>query len=269
MRQGAATTPDGIAIQYTIHGDDRPNVPRLVLVHSLGMNGSVWEWVIERLVPHTTVLTLDCRGHGTSTRAPGPYRLETFARDLADVLDHASWDRCYLAGGSMGGNVSLQFAILYPSRVSGLGLIDTTAWYGVDAHQRWEQRASEAEEKGLGPLIDFQESRWFTDGFRAARSAGVERCRSVFLANDPACFAATCRMLGSFDLRAGLRGLRMPTAVVVGEEDYATPPAMARELQGAIPGATLQVIPGARHLTFVERPDVVATALTELLSRVV
>jgi 3-oxoadipate enol-lactonase len=261
------STRDGIQINYSIHGDDRPAARRLVLVHSLGMNGTVWEWVIDRLAPHTTVLTFDCRGHGASTRAPGPYQLETFAGDLADLLDHVGWDRCFLAGGSMGGNVSLQFAILYPSRVSGLGLIDTTAWYGPEAHERWEQRAREAEERGLAPLIDFQESRWFTDSFRAARPEGVTRCRSVFLANDPACFAATCRMLGSFDLRAGLPALRMPTVVLVGEQDYATPPAMARDIQSGIPDATLQVIPGARHLTFVEHPGVVADALTGLLNR--
>jgi 3-oxoadipate enol-lactonase len=74
-------------------------------------------------------------------------------------------------------------------------------------------------------------------------------------------------MLGDFDLRSKLSGLEMPTAVVVGDEDYATPPDMARVLQSGIPGATLQVIPAARHLTFVERPDVVADALSELLDR--
>jgi 3-oxoadipate enol-lactonase len=86
----------------------------------------------------------------------------------------------------------------------------------------------------------------------------------LFLANDVNCFAATCQMLGAFDLRAGLGAMRMPTAVVVGEEDYATPPAMARELNHGIAGSTLQIIPKARHLTFVERPEVVADALAAL-----
>jgi 3-oxoadipate enol-lactonase len=210
------------------------------------------------------VLTYDCRGHGASTRAPGPYALELFAQDLADLLDALRWDSVDLAGASMGGNVSLQFAQRYPQRVRTLGLVDTTAWYGPEAPQKWAERAKKAQEQGLGALIEFQESRWFTDAFRAQNGEGVARCRSLFLANDVNCFAATCQMLGAFDLRAGLGAMRMPTAVVVGEEDYATPPAMARELNQGIAGSTLQIIPKARHLTFVERPEVVADALAAL-----
>jgi 3-oxoadipate enol-lactonase len=95
----------------------------------------------------------------------------------------------------------------------------------------------------------------------------VGRARSIFLANDIPAFAATCRMLGAFDLRAELSSIRVPTAVVVGEEDYATPPEMARVLHHGIAGATLDIIPEARHLTFIEKPDVVASILTNLIQR--
>ncbi len=267
-RQGTARTRDGIDLQYTIHGEDQPGRPRLVLVHSLAMAGSVWEWVARRLSPRATVLTYDCRGHGGSTKMPGPYRLETFGHDLADLLDCLAWDRVYVAGASMGGNVSLQFSQVYPDRVRGLGLVDTTAWYGADAPEKWEQRARKAEQGGVAALIDFQEARWFSDAFRAQNGEGVQRCRSVFLANDVPSFAATCRMLGSFDLRAGLPAMRMPTAIAVGEDDYATPVAMARGLHEGIPGSTLQILPGLRHLTFVEVPDVIGGVLTDLLNRV-
>jgi len=267
-RQGTARTRDGIDLHYTIHGEDSPGRPRFVLVHSLAMAGTVWEWVAKRLAQTAVVLTYDCRGHGASTKMPGPYRLETFGHDLADLLDHLKWDRVYVAGASMGGNVSLQFSVLYPNRVRGLGLIDTTAWYGPEAGERWEQRARKAEQNGLAALIDFQEARWFSDAFRAQNSEGVVRCRSIFLANDVPSFAATCRMLGAFDLRADLPGLRMPTAIAVGEEDYATPVAMARELHSGIAGSTFQMIPGVRHLTFVECPDIIAGVLSDLLNRV-
>lgn len=264
---GLAATRGGITLHYTLHGTERIGQPKLVLIHSLGMTGAVWEDVVRRLMPTATVLTYDCRGHGASTKTPGPYQLETFTHDLADLLDYVHWDDVVLAGASMGGNVALLFAILYPDRVRGLGLIDTTAWYGGDAPTRWDQRAREAEQKGLASLIDFQESRWFSDAFRAQHADDVRRCSRQFLANDVASYAATCRMLGAFDLRTRLPDLRVPTAIVVGEEDYATPPAMARELQTGIAGATLQVIPKARHLTFVEHPHVVADALTGLLTR--
>ena len=265
--KGAAVTRDGITLHYTCHGDHAPSRPRIVLVHSLAMNREVWQAVAERLVSEATVLTYDCRGHGASTQAPAPYRVETFANDLADLLTQVGWDSAHLAGASMGGSVALQFAVSYPQRVRTLGLVDTTAWYGAEAADRWSWRAQEAQSKGLAGLLKFQQTRWFTDKFREQCPDLVALCSNAFLSNSVACFAATCGMLGAFDLRQQLASLHMPTAVVVGEEDYATPPDMARVLKDGIAGATLLIVPNARHLTFVERPDVVAKALSELMKR--
>jgi 3-oxoadipate enol-lactonase len=57
----------------------------------------------------------------------------------------------------------------------------------------------------------------------------------------------------------------MPVAIVVGEEDHATPVAMARRLHEAIPQSTLVILPDARHLTPIERPDRIASELLVLL----
>ena len=91
--------------------------------------------------------------------------------------------------------------------------------------------------------------------------AGVE----IFVRNDPTAYASTCRMLGVADLRAALPNLRMPTAVIVGREDYATPVAMAEALQAGIAGATLTIIENGRHLTPLEHPDRIAEALLGLI----
>ena len=89
----------------------------------------------------------------------------------------------------------------------------------------------------------------------------------VFLANDVDCYGATCVMLGDADLRKYLASMRMPVAVIVGEEDYATPVAMAQYLHGAIAGSTLTILKGARHLAPVESPEQVASQLRELVHR--
>ena len=265
---GTAIARDGTAIHYTIHGARQSDLPRMALVHSLGMNGTVWDGVVERLADRATIMTYDCRGHGASAKPPGPYTMELFARDLEDVLTHAGWSNAHIAGASLGGNVSLQFAVLNPSRVESLGLVDTTAWYGAEAPKNWEWRAREAEQKGLGALVEFQLARWFSDSAREQKHEGVERCRSIFLANDVAAFASSCRMLGAFDLRARIPELHVPTAIIVGEEDQATPLEMARSLEAGISGATLEIIPKARHFTFVERPDRISDFLSRLFDRV-
>lgn len=266
-QSGAATTRDGIILQYTIFGTDAPARPRIALVHSLAMDGAVWTAVAERLVGEATVLVYDCRGHGASTKAPGPYTLEIFAHDLADLLDHVGWAAVHVAGASMGGCVALQFALSYPARTCSLGLIDTTSWYGPDAPKNWEARAQKAKESGFGSMLAFQQTRWFTDDFRARNPEIVRASCELFAANDLTAYMETCRMLGSFDLRSRLGELRMPTAVIVGDEDYAAPPEMARVLADGIAGATLRVIPKARHLTFLEVPEVVAEEMTKLVKR--
>jgi 3-oxoadipate enol-lactonase len=261
------TTSDGVSIAFTRHPAPRPGAPRLVLVHSLALDRSVWDGVVERLGNDAEMLTVDCRGHGRSDRRAGAFTAELFARDLAELLDHVGWPRVAVAGCSMGGCVTLAFAGLFPERATALGLIDTTAWYGEDAPAKFRERAAAARAKGMQGLIEFQVTRWFSDEFRAQHPEAMAHPTSVFLANDFDCYAATCALLGDADLRTYLPSLRMPVAVVVGEEDYATPVAMAQHLHGALPQSTLKVLPRARHLTPIEHPDAIAAELRALLTR--
>ena len=239
---------------------------RAVLIHSLAMDQGFWRPVAEGL--DAAVLLYDCRGHGKSEKAGIPYSVEQFADDLAHLLDAVGWERALIAGASMGGCVALAFTAKYAARVHSLGLVDTTAWYGPEAPRQWEERAQKALEGRLEALVDFQVTRWFGDEFRAAHPEVVSQSVATFLRNDVRAYAATCRMLGAADLRQSLGSIRVPTAVLVGEEDYATPLAMAEALHKAIAGSTLTVLKKARHLTPLERPDEVAAALSRLLAPV-
>jgi len=245
----------------------KAGAPRLALIHSLALDRSVWDGVVQQLKSEAEMLTYDCRGHGQSERTPGPYAAQLFARDLAELFDGIGWTKAAVAGCSMGGNVAQAFAAEYPQRTSALGLIDTTAWYGADAPAKFEERAETAKAKGMRGMIDFQLTRWFSDDFRASHPDVLKRTTDVFVANDLNCYAASCELLGNVDSRASLPSFRMPVAIVVGEEDYATPVAMARQLHAAIPQSTLTVIPRARHLTPIECPDRIAAELRGLLAR--
>jgi 3-oxoadipate enol-lactonase len=192
------------------------------------------------------------------------FTAELFAQDLAELIDHVGWQTALVAGCSMGGCVAQAFAGLYSSRVSALGLIDTTAWYGEDAPKIWRERATTARSKGLGGLVDFQVTRWFGDEFRGAHPELVSATTRVFLANNTDCYAASCVMLGDADLRSYLPSLRVPVAIIVGEQDYATPVAASEQLHRSIEGSTLTVIHGARHLTPIECPDDIASHLLAL-----
>lgn len=265
-RDGTFKTSDGSTIAYTLHAggaDDH----RIALIHSLALDRGFWGGVVPFLTPHASVLTYDCRGHGRSDRRAASFTTEQFARDLAQLLDHVTWPTAAVAGASMGGCVAQAFAGLYPPRTSALGLIDTTAWYGEQAPREWRERADTARAKGLAGLLDFQVTRWFGERFRAEHPETVTATAAVFAANDIECYAASCAMLGAADLRPYLPSLDMPVSIIVGEEDYATPLAMAQQLRVALPHATLTVLPGARHLTPIECPELIASHLLTLLRR--
>ena len=254
-------------LSFTLHPSPHRDAPRVALIHSLALDRSIWDEVVDRVRSKAEVLTYDCRGHGQSDRRPGHYTVELFADDLAAVFDRVGWQHAVLGGCSMGGSIALAFAARHPGRVSGLLLIDTTAWYGDQAPAQFKERAAAARSKGMKGLIDFQLGRWFSDDFRTRHPDLMKRLSDVFAAADLDCYAASCDLLGAVDVRAALPSFRMPAAVIVGEEDQATPVVMARYLHEHIAGSTLTIIPGARHLTPIEHPDTIASELLHLAQR--
>jgi 3-oxoadipate enol-lactonase len=257
-----ARRQDGIEIAFQLTEGRGP--AHFLLIHSLAMDGTFWDRLVPFLADHGDVLVFDCRGHGRSSKPAGPYSVQLFAEDAAAMLDEVGWNSAIVAGASMGGCVSIAFADAFRNRVDGLGLIDTTAWYGAEAQANWEQRGQQGVREGLASLVEFQKSRWLSDSFRQANPDIVDQAVAVFVANDSAAYLETCRMLGRCDQRAALPGFTCPTEIIVGSEDYATPLSMATELKSAIPGARLNVLEGARHFTPLERPDELGDILVRL-----
>jgi 3-oxoadipate enol-lactonase len=268
---GSVTAADGASIGFTLHEAKQaagsPVRARIVLIHSLALDRSVWDGVVPLLTPHADVLTFDCRGHGQSSRLKMKYTLELFASDLANLLDHVNWPRATIVGCSMGGCVAQAFAGVHPDRTEALAVIDSTAWYGPTAPKDWRERAATAATKGFGALSAFQATRWVSDTFRETHPEVVRRYLDVFHANDADCYVATCEMLGDADLRHYQADMRMPVSVIVGEEDYATPVAMSEQIRQAVAHATLAVLPKVRHITPVECPAVIAEKILELVAR--
>lgn len=252
-------------LAFRVHPAPGPRAPRIALLHSLGLNRSMWDGVVSVLKESAEVLTYDCRGHGRSERRAMPYSVELFARDLAELLDHAGWPSAAVAGCSMGGCVAQAFAAMVPARVTGLGLISTTAWYGPKAAAVWHERAEIAKTQGLRALVDSQLERWFGEAFRKLDDAAAAALVDSLLANDVQCYAAACEMLGATDLRPRLASIATPTAVISGKEDQAEPLKMAKGLHEGIAGSSLVYIPKSRHLTPVEQPKETAGALLDLL----
>ncbi|MGH3377725.1 MAG: alpha/beta fold hydrolase [Actinoallomurus sp.] len=227
----------------------------VVLLHPLALSGDLWGPLAAALSEDFDVLSLDLRGHGASGCDGRPFSIEDLALDVAGTLDALELGAVDMLGMSMGGSVAVTFAGLFPERVRSLVLADTTAWYGENAAGAWAERAERAAGVPRAEQLPFQVDRWFSPAFRESGPDEVERVTRIFLRTDSKAHAAASIAMGRLDARPLLPDVRATTLVVVGQDDYATPPAMAGELAGGIPGATLLPLPGLRHLSLIERPE--------------
>ena len=113
---------NGVEIYYEIHGQGEP----LVLIHGLGSSARDWELQIPAFSRNFQVIALDLRGHGRSEKTPGPYSMDLFARDTADLIQSLEIPITHLVGISLGGMVGFQMAVDYPGLVRSLVVINST-----------------------------------------------------------------------------------------------------------------------------------------------
>src|SRR3954468_557067 len=99
-----AAARDGTRIAYAL-SPASAHAPRMAFLHTLGMDHTLWDAVLERLRGDAALLRVDMRGHGRSDRSPAPPAAPVFAQDLCSVLDHAGWDDAIVVGSSLGGCV--------------------------------------------------------------------------------------------------------------------------------------------------------------------
>lgn len=133
----------------------------------------------------------------------------------------------------------------------------------------WEERAQKGIDLGIEALADSQLERWFTPGFNDRNPEVGQRLVEVWCNIGIDSFVATCRAMGSMDLRDEITRIDVPTAILVGADDQATDLTHAEAMHQRIPGATMHVIPECAHLSAAEKPETVSGILeADLFTRI-
>ncbi|MFI8307025.1 alpha/beta fold hydrolase [Streptomyces sp. NPDC085927] len=250
-----ATTP---TLQYRCDGPEE--APVLILGPSLGTTWHMWDRQIPELTKQWRVFRFDLPGHGGAPAYPGGSVGDLTVRLLA-TLEGIGVQRFGYAGCALGGAIGLELALRHPERLASLALIAASPRFGTA--DEFRQRGVIVRTNGLDPIARTAPDRWFTSGFAAAQPAITEWAVQMVRTTDPGCYIAACEALASFDVRADLGSVGVPTLVLVGSDDQVTGPAEARTLVAGVPDARLAVVPGASHLVPVEQP----AAVTDLLVR--
>ncbi|MCC6317406.1 MAG: alpha/beta hydrolase [Gemmatimonadaceae bacterium] len=248
----------------------------IVLLHGFPTSSHVWSRVVPLLPPGHRVVVLDLLGYGRSDR-PGA-SVDLSIRGHADrvlkLMDALGINYAALVGHDLGGGIAIELALRAPARVSRLCLVDSVAF------GEWPGREVRLARATL-PLTRHLPGSWIGSILRADLLRGYasseEGAHSVDQFIKP--FAdgegvqTLVRHLESLDATetiahaVRLQHVVVPTAIVWGADDPFLPVNLARRLHDAIPGSTIDLVPGGRHFLPEESPERVGDVVSSLLSR--
>jgi pimeloyl-ACP methyl ester carboxylesterase len=239
--------------------------PAILLVHGYPLDGAMWSGVARALSARFRVLKPDLPGRG-ETPGVSEGAIEGYAGFLGAILERMP-DGAGIAGFSMGGYAALSLAGRRPEKLRALALVDTRASPDDETGRaKRDEAIATVRASGVAPIADAMVPKLLSPESQANRDL-VERLRRIISRQKPETIEADlAAMRDRPDSRPLLPQIAIPTLVLVGEADTLTPPSDAQAMASAIPGAKLVTVPGAGHLTPMERPGAVAAALGEFFA---
>lgn len=260
-----ASGPGPVRLAASLEGPAA--APVLVLGNSLGTTLALWGPQVAALRQHFRLLRYEHRGHGSggpgtagwSPAPAGPYAIDELGRDVLALLDAHGIERALYCGISLGGMVGMWLAANAPDRIAGLGLCCTSAFLPPAA--MWAGRAAQVRSAGMRSVVDQSLRRWFTPAFRSAEPATIRAFGRSLEGITAEGYAGCCEAVAGMDLRAALKSIGVPTLVIAGAEDQATPPWHGAVIASGIRNSRLIVVRGASHLANVAAAGQVTTAL--------
>ena len=238
----------------------KPDRKTFVFVNSLGTDLRIWRDVEERLGSAFNIVLHDKRGHGLSTLGAAPRRIETYAKDLADLLDHLRVPSAIAAGLSVGGLIVQALYHARPDLVSKLVISNSALKIGNE--QTWGQRITAVENGGIEGIADGIMKMWFSPEFHLRAPGELSLYRTMLARTHPAGYIACCEALREADLTAHAARINLPTPFIAGDRDGSTPEALVKSSARLVPGSRFEVIGGTSHIPCVEKPNEYAQLLT-------
>ncbi len=237
----------------------------LLMLHAFPLDSTMWNEQSEALSGTIPVVTVDLPGFGGAPMAEPEGWMDN-AADRADAaLNGTGIDRVIVCGLSMGGYVALAYARRHRDKVAGLILANTRA-DGDDeaAQERRKGLAAKLREEGNfladspPPLLSDAAS----DDLRSQVSAIIRRQEPEAIAR------ASLAMSLRADSRGDLAGIDVPTLIITSSADSLISPDLSKEMADAIPGAELETIEGAGHLSNLESPESFNGLVREFVGRI-
>lgn len=253
---------NGISIHYQIDGPE--GAPWLVFSNSLATDLSLWDAQVRYFRDTYRILRYDQRGHGATQAPPGPYAFETLLDDAIGLMDALGVATAPFCGLSMGGATAMGLALRHPERIERAIVCDAPCASSPLSAQQWQERIVIARERGMAALAEPTLARWFPAETLSANPPHVANVRDMILATPVEGFIGCAAALADHDYRTAAATVRRRVLLLVGERDGVIPDAM-RRMGAELPGSWLIELPGAGHLSNLDRPELFNRALNTFL----
>lgn len=243
-----------IALHYADEGDK--SAPAIVFSNSLGTDFRIWDAMIASLKSNglnARFIRYDKRGHGLSDVTPQPYKMDRHVDDLIALLDALGAKEAVLVGLSVGGMIVQGVYGKRPDLVRALVLSDTG--HKIGGGSLWDDRIKAVNEGGIEALEAGILERWFSENYRKADNPDFAGYRNMLVRTTIDGYCGTSAALRDADFTEIAKSITVPTMLLVGSNDGATPPDMVAETHKIIPNSRFEIIDGPGHLPCIEAPD--------------
>jgi pimeloyl-ACP methyl ester carboxylesterase len=245
----------GDPVPAELHARREGSGPKVVLLHGLAGDHTVWNAVLPTLAEGHDLLAPDLRGHGRSPLPPNStMSFGELSRDVLARLDREGFDSAHLVGMSAGGMLALRLAVEHPDRFRSLTLIGSAGH--CDRHTRGigERWGEVYRDDGLDALaVRFLKDLYYPDWIEAHMEV-VDHLHEALQGRDLTGVFQWGTAISSFDIRPRLGTLRLPTVAVQGMDDQVVDPSHARLLRQTIRGSEVRLLAQTGHMVPVERP---------------
>jgi 3-oxoadipate enol-lactonase len=240
--------------------------PWVTFVPGIGNDRTFWQAQADALSTRFRVLTFDPWGHGDSPAPPAGCGFAAVVQGVLALWDRLGAERSAVVGLGFGGSVALALGLEAPQRVTEVVACCCRPRQPEDRQAFWRARREAVLTDRIDKLADATVERWLGAGFRARRPDVDAALRKAMKRTTVDGYRAYVAAFIEMDFEARLPQLAVPTLLVAAEHDHGGGPvedmrAMARR----IPGARLEVVPGAGHIVNHEAPEAVTALLRDFL----
>ncbi len=263
--RGMQVEANGITVHYELTGPEE--APVVMLCHSLAATMNMWDAQMGPLTQRYGVLRYDLRGHGSTDAPSGSYTFDMMADDALALLDVLGIHSCHFVGLSLGGMVGQALALRKAQPLISLTLCATSSHMAPEAQSIWDERISIAQNQGMSAIAPGTLDRWLSKEFQQRVPEEAQRIRQMIATTPVDGFVGSAQAIRTLNFTERLKGIDLPTLVLVGKDDPSTPVAASEAIQREITGATLVVLDRAMHLCNIEQAQAFNGSLRTFLDK--